>query len=99
MIQYTSTDGVSVNEYLEKENLSHKYVYLMCYSGKRAAKAAEYLKNKGICMLFILHLDMKSMHKVRMALCLKSENVTVWQIKNRKGEKNVLCKTEEILQE
>lgn len=46
-INIPSTDGISVDEYLKKERLSHKYVYLMCYSGKRAAKATEYLKKQG----------------------------------------------------
>lgn len=45
-INIPSDDGISVDEYLKKNKLEFKYIYLMCYSAKRAAVVADFLKTK-----------------------------------------------------
>jgi rhodanese-related sulfurtransferase len=45
-INIPSEDGLAVDQYLQDRNLTRKYVYIMCYTGHRAAKTAEYLKSK-----------------------------------------------------
>ncbi len=41
-------DGKSVLDYLEENELKNKDVVLMCYSGNRAAKCANYLTDNGV---------------------------------------------------
>ena len=45
-INIPSKDGAEVLEYLNKNNLQNKYIYIMCYSGNRAAAAISLLQDK-----------------------------------------------------
>jgi rhodanese-related sulfurtransferase len=46
-INIPSNDGVELLEYLEKNKLERKAIFLMCYSGKRAAAAVDLLQERG----------------------------------------------------
>lgn len=46
-INIPSSEGKEVVEYIQANNLKNKSIYLMCYSGKRAAKAINLLRSKG----------------------------------------------------
>lgn len=46
-INIPSSDGVELMEYLQDNKLEKKSIYLMCYSGKRAAAAVDLLHDKG----------------------------------------------------
>lgn len=46
-INIPSSEGKEVVGYIQANNLKNKSIYLICYSGKRAAKAINLLRSKG----------------------------------------------------
>jgi Rhodanese-related sulfurtransferase len=50
-INIPSKEGVELLKYLQKNKLEKKSIYLMCYTGKRAAAATNLLQKKGFTHL------------------------------------------------